>query len=312
MSQAMTVPELLAQLKRWHVDASEAVVGGKRARDHYRPGAYGNMHGLIYHHTGPFSTAAGMASMIWHGRSDLPGPLAHATAEPNGHVIVTAGGRANHAGMGAPNVRDALLADRPAPAPGADAVDGNAILYGLEIMSTGARNSVYPDTQVEASVRFGAAIFEHHGWKGTSAIRHAGWTTRKVDTAGSSAHGDELTQDFWQREVDRALAEGPDAYSYPKGVTPPAPPNPEDPVTPAQLNDLAELVVAKLRSEPLAVTKADATGADPAYSKTPDAIGDRAYSWGYWQINAAVTIRRVVVPLLRQIAADVRTIRDRP
>lgn len=311
MSAAVTAGELFAQLDRWHIRHQEVVRGDVKARDHHRPGAYGNMHGLLFHHTGPFSSVAGMVSMIWNGRPDLSGPLAHATLAPDGLLYVTSLGRANHAGMGASNVAQALLDDRPAPAPGPDALDGNAQLYGLEIMSAGASTSVYPDVQVEAAVRYGAALFEHHGWKGTSALRHGGWTRRKVDTAGRSAHGDQLTQAFWQAEVQRALDLGPDAYTYPAASHPdPLHHTGEDEtVTPADIDAIAAAVTHRLQSAPIAISAADADGAYPAYSKAPAEDGSRAYSTRYWTTNAAVTLRRVAIPLLRQVAADVAAVR---
>jgi hypothetical protein len=228
----MTVPEMLAAFKRWHVDAEELVRGGVRARDHHRPQAYGDMHGMLQHHTGPWSTVDGMKALLWDGRSDLPGPLCQFTVAPDGKVSIVSGGRANHAGAGAANVYQALVNDGATPAPGPDSVDGNAHLYGTEIMSAGASTSVYPDAQVQAAVRLDAAVCEHHGWRGNSVIRHATWTRRKVDTAGRSAHGDVLDVQFWQSEVNRALTVGPDAYSYPAGVKPPQPPTPPTPPTP--------------------------------------------------------------------------------
>jgi hypothetical protein len=228
MSPPPTFPQMIAAFQRWHLPVTEVVRGGVKARSHYRPASlgWGDLHGLLLHHTGPFSSVSGMLALLWDGRSDLPGPLCTYSTAPDGHVYVISGGRSNHAGNGAQNVYSAILADKPAPNPGPDKVDGNAHLYGNEIMSAGASSSVYPDVQVESSVRAAAALFEHHGWKGTSAVRHGTWTTRKVDTAGASAHGDRLTTGFWQAEIQRALTLGPDRYAYPAKPAPAPKPHP--------------------------------------------------------------------------------------
>jgi hypothetical protein len=214
----MTVPQLVAAYKRWHVNAVEVTRGGVRARDHHRPGVYGDMHGQVAHHTGPYGTVAGMVAMLWVGRPDLPGPLCTDGIDPAGVVYIVAGGRSNHAGSGSASVLSALIADRAPAAPGPDNYDGNRTLYGDELFNPGDRRTPYPDVQVEAAIRVHAARAEHHGWTGVSTIRHGGWTRRKVDTLGTSASGDGLTQTFLQAEVARALREGPDGYTYPATV----------------------------------------------------------------------------------------------
>jgi hypothetical protein len=234
---------LLNAFKRWRITATEVSRGGVLARNHHRPQSYGDMHGILQHHTGPFSTVSGMLALLWDGRSDLPGPLCTYSTAPDGHVYLISGGRANHAGAGGQNVYNALIADAPTPRPGADVVDGNAHLYGNEIMSAGSASSIYPDVQVQAAVRAAAAICELHKWKGTSVIRHGDWTARKVDTAGKSQHGDVLSTSFWHSEVARALKVGPAAYTYP--ATAPKPPTPKTTLTDA---DVAAIVAAVVKS----------------------------------------------------------------
>ena len=64
-----------------------------------------NMRGWLWHHTGTPRSAwsrNGRATLgvIVNGRSDLRGPLANAYQGRDGAVILTAGGKANHAGRG--------------------------------------------------------------------------------------------------------------------------------------------------------------------------------------------------------------------
>lgn len=249
MSKALTPAQLLAAYKRWGVDVVQVTRGGVSWRDHHRPastGGWGDMHGCLLHHTGPFATVKGMLAMLWEGRSDLPGPLCNEATGPDGRVYLIGWGRANHAGLGAANVRDALLHDVAPPAPGPDAIDGNAILYGNEVIHPGS--GPYPHEQIEAAVRVTAAKIEAHGWKAASAIQHKGWTRRKVDM---SWHGDDAQADF-RDEVARALRVGPERYEFPK---PPAP----TPPVPAVVTPTSAVVLVRTAEDPAAY-QLDATG----------------------------------------------------
>lgn len=243
----MTASELLKAYKRWGLTTFEVTRNGVSWRDHHRPQSYGDMHGQVAHHTGPYSNENGMIAMLFDGRPDLPGPLCTNCILPNGHVGMIGDGRANHAGSGAANVYSALVRDVPAPAPGPDTIDFNAHTYGDEVLNPGDDVTPYPDVQVEALIRVHAARAEFHNWKGTSTIRHAGLTRRKIDTLGKSASGQELTQDFLQAEVQRALDLGPDKYSYP--ATKPKPhhkPQEDDPLAGYTLDQIADAVTAKV------------------------------------------------------------------
>jgi hypothetical protein len=149
------------------------------------------------------------------GRAGLPGPLCNEATAPDGTIYLIGWGRANHAGKGARNVLDALIADKTAPQPGADSVDGNALLYGNEVIHPG-NTAPYPREQIEAAVRATAAKIELHGWKATSVIQHKGWTRRKVDMSWHGA----AAQLHFQAEVDRALREGPARYRFPRPAQP--------------------------------------------------------------------------------------------
>lgn len=218
----MTPAERLAAYRRWHIDVVEVKRGGLSWQNHCRPrstGAWGDMHADVTHHTGPFGSVPQMLALLWAGRSDLPGPLCHDSTAPNGTLYVVGHGRANHAGKGARNVYDALLADRRPPAPGADAVDFNAFTYGNEVMHPGD-SSPYPHAQIQTAVRRSAAICEFHGWTAASAILHKGLTQRKPDWSFSG-------QPWFQDEVAHALSVGPDRYAFPKSRKPATTPRPK-------------------------------------------------------------------------------------
>lgn len=210
---AMSAEELLDALRRWRIDVVKVRRGGTTWREHHRPpstGAFGAMHGILNHHTGPFSSVKGMVAMLWEGRSDLPGPLCHVSTAADGRLFLIGwNGRTNHAGLGARNVDRALVDESKPPQPGPDAVDGNAVLYGNEVMHPG-NDRPFPDAQIETMVRFNAAVCEHHGWTGNSALMHREWTSRKPDMSWLGPKGG--TQ--LRAEVARALEAGPKAYHF--------------------------------------------------------------------------------------------------
>jgi hypothetical protein len=162
---------------------------GWRTHNRAGHGAWGPMNGVIIHHTG--GTPPSDGEIVWSGRSDLPGPCAHAYLAKDGTCTLTGNGRANHAGGGDPRVLQAVIdesyGDRP-PAPhqhegSSGAVDGNARFYGLECSNLGD-GSAWPAVQYDAMVRWAAAICRAHGWTAKSAIGHKEWSDWKPDPAG--------------------------------------------------------------------------------------------------------------------------------
>lgn len=207
-----------------------------------RPGPW-NPHGVIIHHTGPYTSVAQMIDMLRHGRSDLPGPLCHAGGRPSGVIDLIGWHDANHAGMGSQNVLDAVFADREPPAPGPDNVDGNSAFYGLELIHPGDGKTPWPDKQVEGAVRYAAALCRLHGWDENSVIFHRGWTTRKVDPRGLSL------AKFRARVAERLAHKA----SWSPGVTPvPVPvvpvPVPVVPVPPTPVRPLTDMAASLHRA----------------------------------------------------------------
>ena len=142
--------------------------------------------GTVTHHTGPYSSVASILDLLEQGRSDLSGPLCQASCAPDGTIYLTAWGAANHAGQGDPDVLAAVKADRAIPAPNDTAstsVGGNQWFAGLESIHPGDATP-WPAAQVDAMVRYSAAICRLNGWSANRAIGHKEWTTRKIDPYG--------------------------------------------------------------------------------------------------------------------------------
>jgi hypothetical protein len=185
MATPLTADRMLVALRAEGVHVVEHP--GWRTHDRTGHGAWGPVHGVIIHHTG--GTAPSDGEIVWSGRSDLPGPCAHAYLAKGGTLTLTSAGRANHAGGGDGNVLTAVInesyADRP-PAPhqhegSAGAVDGNAHFYGLECSNLGTSKDPWPPAQYDQAVRWAAAICRAHGWSEKSVIGHKEWSDWKPD-----------------------------------------------------------------------------------------------------------------------------------
>lgn len=146
-----------------------------------RPGAFAPI-GAVFHHT------AGTKSLgiIIHGRPDLPGPLAHLHLEKSGAVNLIAAGRCNHAGRGSGEVLDRI--GRGLPPRGdagklglVDNTDGNALLWGIEVENLGDGRDPFPQEQLDAIARIGAALCRYSKFPPHACVHHREWTRRKID-----------------------------------------------------------------------------------------------------------------------------------
>jgi hypothetical protein len=187
MATPLSADRMLAALRAEGLHVVEHP--GWRTHNREGHGAWGPLNGVVIHHTG--GTPPSDGEIVWSGRSDLPGPCAHAYLAKDGTLTLTGNGRANHAGGGDPNVLQAVInesyGDRP-PAPhqhegSSGAVDGNARFYGLECSNLG-NGEAWPAVQYDAMVRWAAAICRAHGWTAKSAIGHKEWSDWKPDPAG--------------------------------------------------------------------------------------------------------------------------------
>jgi hypothetical protein len=174
------------------------------------------------------------------GHSTLPGPLCHGVIAKDGRVHLIGYGRANHAGLGDPDVLAAVIAERALPADNEATTDGNRHFYGFECENLGDGKDPWPAVQVEAAVRASAAILRAHRWGrdgDTSVIGHSEWQPGKVDPRGPGVS----MPDIRKRVAERLKHTARWSPSPPK---PPTPPAPKPPTTEERLAALEKRVTA--------------------------------------------------------------------
>ncbi|MDT0489294.1 peptidoglycan-binding protein [Streptomyces griseus] len=181
MAAPLTADAFVRALRAEGVRVTEHTGWHRHNRNH--KGAWGPVHGVMLHHT------AGSSSVGYcrRGTSELPGPLCAGVVTKDGVVHLVGYGRTNHAGSGSSAVLAAVREELPLPAPGPDAVDGNARFYGFEIENLGSGRDPYPAPQLDAVERLSAALCRVHGWSAASVIGHKEWTRRKIDPSFSMA-----------------------------------------------------------------------------------------------------------------------------
>jgi hypothetical protein len=101
-----------------------------------------------------------------------------------GAVHLVGYGRANHAGLGDPDVLNAVTAERALPHDDQATVDGNRAFYGFEAENLGTGSDPWPAVQLDAIERVSAAICRAHGWGALSVIGHLEWQPGKIDPKG--------------------------------------------------------------------------------------------------------------------------------
>ena len=125
--------------------------------------------------------------LIVNGRPGISGPLANLLISKDGSVDLVAGSRCHHAGNGAREVLEEVIAGIK---PGADAstrrlrdsVRGNTYFYGIEVDNRSDGADPYPGAQIEALVSSCVAFRKMHPeWHGFREIHHRQWTARKRD-----------------------------------------------------------------------------------------------------------------------------------
>lgn len=181
MTEPMTADAFLAALRNEGVAVVE--VGSWKTHNRAGHGAWGPVNGVMIHHTVTKGTASTVA-IVRDGYADLPGPLCHGMIAKDGRVHLVGYGRANHAGLGDPDVLHAVAAETALPADNQATVDGNAHFYGFECENLGDGKDPWPEAQLDAIERVSAAICRHHGWTARSVIGHREWQPGKVDPLG--------------------------------------------------------------------------------------------------------------------------------
>lgn len=208
MATPVTVAQLLATFKKWGVDYEE--VRSWRSHNRSAGRAWGPMNGIVIHHTASSNDAAAV-KLVYDGRSDLPGPLAHVVTANTGKVYLVGHGRANHAGSGDSRTLGAVVAEDgrfPATPNRLDA-DGNARFYGNEVVNAGNGKDTYPEKQYIATLRWAASLCDHHGWSAMSVIGHKEWTNQKIDPKGPLERGGSFSMPTFRAQVQALLDHGP-------------------------------------------------------------------------------------------------------
>lgn len=197
----------IVQMPKWKTHNRDAATG--------KP--FGPVHGVVIHHTA--GVGPGMAGLCYHGTASLPGPLCHDFLAKDGTLYLVGHGRTNHAGTVTPAVKAAIIAeDKPASQreQGAETVDGNDFLYGLEIENRGDGKDPYPAAQYDVAVRWAAARARYHGWSAQSVWGHKEITTRKIDPS--------FPMSTFRTAVAARLASHPSAPATPTTPTVPTTP----------------------------------------------------------------------------------------
>lgn len=238
----MATPPTAAKFAALFRDEGVTVVEvyGWETRNRNAKGPWGPVNGVMIHHTVTRGTA-NTVKIVRDGYAALPGPLCHGMIAKDGKVHLVGYGRANHAGLGDPDVLRAVIAETRPPADNEATVDGNRAFYGFECENLGDGKDPWPDVQVEAIVRVIAALCRHHKWSARSALRHLDWQPGKIDPRGPGMNWDDILA-----RVTKRLA----GASTPPKPTVPTLPKPTKPVV-----DLSKLVAA--------------AKSDPARSDTP-------------------------------------------
>ncbi|MFF0736917.1 N-acetylmuramoyl-L-alanine amidase [Streptomyces chartreusis] len=236
MATPLTAAVFLDSLRDEGVSIVE--VGTWETHNRNSKGPWGPVNGVMIHHTVTKGTA-NTVELCRKGHSTLPGPLCHGVIAKDGKVHLVGYGRANHAGLGDPDVLAAVIAERQPPADNEATVDGNRHFYGFECENLGDGKDPWPAAQIEAIVRVITALCRRHDWSARSAIRHLDWQPGKVDPRGPGMDWD----DILTRVAARLAGATP---STPKPPVQKPLPKPTKPVV-----DLSKLIAAA-KSNPAA------------------------------------------------------------
>lgn len=223
MAVPMTSKQLITQLNRWGIKY-EPIHSGWESHNRNHKGEWGPVHGIVQHHTGSDSQKS-MRDILWSGYDSLPGPITHVGNDMYGKLWLAGWGRANHAGLGDPDVLNHVIREdyEGVLKPNEAAADGNRHFYGIENMYSG--NQAMSQAQYRTAVLFSAAISEFHEWGPESSIGHGEWQPGKWDPGARK--GVMMDMATMRNHIEQAIEAGPNKK-------PPAPkPNPTPTPTPA-------------------------------------------------------------------------------
>lgn len=229
MAKAMSATQFASQMAKWKIDFAPYKSGWARHNRGNRGSGWGEyMHGIMLHHTGPYSSNKQMLELLWDGYSSLPGPLCNVGLDTSGKLWGIGWGRANHAGSGDDEVLRNIIAedygDRPGYGDKFEAnTDGNARFYGIEVIHSGSHTML--KQQYVTMVLFAAAICDWHGWKAKSVLNHGEWQPGKWDpgySKGKMMPGKEIRE-----HIADALKAGPGNWPTKTDPEPEPEPQPE-------------------------------------------------------------------------------------
>lgn len=237
MATPMTASQIIAQLKKWDVKYQTPYAGWATHNRGTRGNGWGPVNGFIWHHTGADGDDR---TVLYDGRSDLPGPLCHFAITPDGTVIMIGWGRANHAGLGDSGVLAKVVSEQYTGMlkPTKNDHDGNGQFYGVEIMYAGTHGMSH--AQYLAALKLSAAVLDFHKWSHRSVIAHGEWTNTKWDPG--YANGKIMDMNAVRNDVHATLFPAPVTVPPPP-VKPTPPPVIKPPVSTAKNWDLSTLKV---------------------------------------------------------------------
>lgn len=183
MATPLTAAAILTALRAEGLRVVE--VGDWRTHNRNHVGPWGPVHGVTIHHTVTRGTPA-TVRICRDGYAGLPGPLCLGVIAKDGAVHLVGYGRANHAGLGDPDVLRAVINEEDFPRDDEATVDGNRHFYGFECENLGDGTDPWPEAQLEAIEKASAAICRAHGWSERSVIGHLEWQPGKSDPRGFS------------------------------------------------------------------------------------------------------------------------------
>ncbi|MBY8884799.1 peptidoglycan-binding protein [Streptomyces sp. PTM05] len=217
MATPLSADQFLGALK--HAGLGVVEVGNWRTHNRDTHGPWGPVHGVVIHHTGPYSSESDMVELCRTGYSELPGPLCHGVIDRSGTVHLVGYGRTNHAGLGDARVLAAVTAERHIPHDQVADTDGNKVFYGFECINNGTSQD-WPTAQLNAMAEAAAAVCRAHGWSERSVIGHKEWQPGKPDP--------DFDMDAFRARVATHLKDGTKPPAKPKPSPKPAPvPRPE-------------------------------------------------------------------------------------
>lgn len=205
MSTPMSAADFLAALKKEGVTVVE--VDDWEHHNRNSKGPWGPANGVMIHHTVTSGTQTSVR-IVKDGYTGLPGPLCHGMIAKDGKVHLVGYGRANHAGLGDPDVLRAVIDEKALPGDNEATTDGNRHFYGFECENMGDGEDPWPAAQLEAIERVSAAICRVHGWTERSVIGHLEWQPGKSDPKG-------FTMSSMRSRIRARLAAAPNAPTPP-------------------------------------------------------------------------------------------------